>query len=140
MGERLRRARISAGYQEQVDLSRALDMGNSLTVNRWERKGVKPSPEYLPRLCKLLGVSESWLLYGVDSASGARAATSDSLHAVESYLASDMGRDCPKQVATLLMAFDFRTVGVTRPGMRDVHRIREAIEINLAVGKMPRDG
>lgn len=138
-GERLRHARIAAGYLEQTDLAAALGMRNSNSVYRWETAGDPIGRRYLKQLCGLLKVTESWLLYGTERADAPRKEPAH-LHVVESYLASDMGRDTPPAAETLLRGFDFRQVGVMRPTVRHAHLVREVIEMSLAIGKLPKDG
>lgn len=62
IGEKLKQARISAGYKVQ-EVSAALkaagyDKASVKTVYSWESGNSQPSPDYFLKLCDLYGISD----------------------------------------------------------------------------------
>lgn len=66
-GERLRAARIDAGYTSQAALSRAVQISS---VQGWkhETDRVMPSPMVIKTYCELLRVTEIYLVHGIGEA------------------------------------------------------------------------
>ena len=60
VGNRLRTARVDAGFQTQEDLARAIGVDESV-VNRWEKGRVQPK-KHLDDLCRLLKITKDELL------------------------------------------------------------------------------
>lgn len=132
VGERLRTAR-QAKQLKQSELADAIKMRPG-TIYRIETAGFWPGRTTVRRICRVLGITEAWLLYGADEADGD--ATPKTPAAVGQYLADDdWGRDVSPQVATLLKNLDYSSIGLANPTMKDVHRARELIEINLTIGQ-----
>lgn len=61
---RLREARGSRGFKTQVALSEALGNRTNDAVHTWEKGRSYPRPPELLALCKLLGVTSDYLLFG----------------------------------------------------------------------------
>ncbi len=133
VGERLERARLNAGYKTQKGLARAVGL-EGLTIWRVETGGYPLSKDTASRLAPVLGVSEAWLMYGADGpASEAKGHSAEKI--VRQYLASELGEDTPPEVSQRLMIVDYSTLGIPKPGVKEVHRVREMIEFNLALGR-----
>lgn len=68
MNDRIKRARVSAGYGRRR-FARAIDAACSpQTVLRWEQEGTQSLPTlyYAMRICDVCGVTLDWLMYGDD--------------------------------------------------------------------------
>jgi len=65
MGERLRRARLSAGFSTMKQVTDALGLERTRYL-KWEHGDAVPSLDMLVRLCRLFNVSADYLL-GIDS-------------------------------------------------------------------------
>lgn len=125
-GHRLRQARQQAGLTQQ-ELADACGL-HKQHVSKLERGAlVRIGPKAMDRLTEVLGVTEPWLRYGIVTAE------TTALHgeAITAYLATTIGSDTPPDVAAKLYALDWSQVGVTRPNEKDVHRMREMVELNL---------
>lgn len=61
MGERLKRARLNAGYATMKQVSDALGLERTRYL-KWEHGDAVPSLDMLVRLCRLFGVSADYLL------------------------------------------------------------------------------
>lgn len=134
-GIRVRQARIAAGFAEQVELGNASGVG-ALTINRVERGRGPLSRATAAKLAPILRRSEAWLLYGAED--GAQPGP-EVPPAVEQYLTDqEWGGDVSPRVVKLLRGLDYSSVGVPEPTLKDVHRIREMIEINLSLARKPR--
>lgn len=64
MCERLKRARLNAGFSSMKQVSDALGLERTRYL-KWEHGDAQPSLDMLVRLCKLFGVSADYLL-GLD--------------------------------------------------------------------------
>lgn len=62
MAIRLGRALYDSGMS-QKELGEQIGV-NRATVNYWCNHGTWPSAKYLPAICRTLGVSADWLLFG----------------------------------------------------------------------------
>lgn len=66
MNDRIKRARVAAGYGRRR-FARAIDAACSpQTVFRWEQEGTQSLPTlyYAMRICDVCGVTLDWLMYG----------------------------------------------------------------------------
>ena len=61
IGDRLRRARLSAGYESQARVADELGIDRTRYL-KWEHDDARPSLEMLASLCKMFGVSADYLL------------------------------------------------------------------------------
>ncbi len=61
IGDRLKRARLSAGYAQQKDVAEALGIERTRYL-KWEHGDSQPSLDMLARMCRLFGVSSDYLL------------------------------------------------------------------------------
>ena len=61
MGERLKRARLNAGFSTMKQVSDALGLERTRYL-KWEHGDAVPSLDMLVRLCRLFGVSADYLL------------------------------------------------------------------------------
>lgn len=64
LGERLKQARLQAGYTSQPQLARVLGINHN-TINRHECGHVLPVPRILRKYCEVLRLEEAELQYGV---------------------------------------------------------------------------
>jgi ribosome-binding protein aMBF1 (putative translation factor) len=62
--ERLRETRAARGFKTQIALSKALGGRTNDAVHTWEKGRSYPRPPELLALCKLLGVTSDYLLFG----------------------------------------------------------------------------
>lgn len=70
MGERLKRARLNAGFATMKQVSDALGLERTRYL-KWEHGDAVPSLDMLVRLCRLFNVSADYLL-GLDDEGEAR--------------------------------------------------------------------
>jgi transcriptional regulator with XRE-family HTH domain len=61
IGDRLKRARLSAGYAQQKDVAEALGIERTRYL-KWEHGDSQPSLDMLAKMCRLFGVSSDYLL------------------------------------------------------------------------------
>ena len=74
LASRIRAARIGIGMS-QTELARELEVNRS-TIGHWEREnGFAPSINHLGAMCRVMGVSETWLLHGENSIRPSNAGT-----------------------------------------------------------------
>lgn len=131
VGERVEKLRLSRGLLTQKDLARECGV-EPQTIWRIETGGSPLSKRTAKKLAKALRTTEAYLMYGDDGSDGAVISPPA---VVAEYLASDLGKDAPAEVAARLHSVDFPLLGVPNPGVKDVHRVREMIEFNLALGR-----
>jgi transcriptional regulator with XRE-family HTH domain len=62
-GERLRTARIAAGYRKQSDFAKQINV-SVYRYNNWEQGRHPPGPHYLALLKQRFGISSDWILSG----------------------------------------------------------------------------
>lgn len=137
VGDRLRRARIAAGFEKQTELAEAAGVG-ALTINRVEMGRAPLSKATAIKLAPVLRRSEAYLLFGVEGGPDDRPRPNVP-PAVGQYLTDDpYGKDASPQVAKLLRELDYSSIGLANPSVKDVHRAREMIEVNLAIARQRR--
>lgn len=131
-GTRLAQARMRADYRRQADLARASGLSPA-TINRAERRRFRPGKEATGKLLRALNaripVAEEWLVYGVGDPPG-----EDSSRWLSEYLRSPfaVGANAPsKEVRAILRKLNWAALGVANRSTKSIHRIREAIEMNL---------
>lgn len=61
MGDRLKRARLSAGFAQQKDVAEKLGIERTRYL-KWEHGDSQPPLDMLVKMCKLFGVSSDYLL------------------------------------------------------------------------------
>lgn len=61
IGERLKQARLNAGFSSQKQVTDALGLERTRYL-KWEHGDAQPPIDMLVRLCKLFGVSSDYLL------------------------------------------------------------------------------
>lgn len=137
LGERVRAAYVAAGLNRH---SAALQLGVAYSsLNNWENGRSVPDTASLVPMAKTFGVRVEWLLTGEgpqfldDSRNVAgneeeRARRERYRLAVEEYLASPLAAGIGPRVTMLLRGFDFSTLGIDHPDLRDVDRLRDLIE------------
>lgn len=131
--ERVRK--LAAGiYKTQVELANAAGVV-PLTVNRvWKARGPL-TRETAEKLAPALKTTPAYLIYGAvtpDKPDGRHGKTPD---AVRQYLTSEFGRDAVGRVAKMLETLDYASIGLLEVTPKDVHRVREMIEVNLAIAR-----
>jgi transcriptional regulator with XRE-family HTH domain len=127
IGGRLKLARERAGYKTQSELADAIDV-RAQTIWRIETGGHTGARSTLDKIADALKVSRAWLEHGVGEAPPPR---TDQVEAVEAYLKSEVGHDTPPEVARRLRVIDWDVFSDGKPGVKEIHRVREAIESNL---------
>lgn len=133
IGERVEQARLLAGYETQPSLAKAVGLTVG-TIWRVETGGKALSKGTAKKLARALKVSEAWLMYGDGGGDEAkRPAPFEKL--VQQYLASEIGLDTPPAISQRLNMIDYSLFCVAKPGVKDVHRVRELIEFNFALGR-----
>jgi transcriptional regulator with XRE-family HTH domain len=124
-GERLKQAREALGWSV-ADLARAAEVNYQTAWNHEQGDGI--SDVVLSRYCDALRVTKEWLQYGAGGGPGGVGA-----EIVEEYLASDLGKSTPSWVKPLLRQVSYPSLGVRRPTLESVHRVRDLIEINRSL-------
>ena len=100
MGDRIRRARVGAGYRSQASFARALGVSKGL-VHQWERYGKPPGRENLLKVAQLTAVSVQYLAGKTDDMR--RSVTVDDVLLVRILLAAQrLPRDVQQNLAELL--------------------------------------
>lgn len=132
-GQRVLAAMHEAGFSQQTDLADAVGL-RPLTINRVINGRYRLTQEVAETLAPVLRRSVGWLMFGEEN--DARPQTPG---AVGQYLASAFAEDISPRVAQLLQGLDFASLGLPNPGIRDVHRARELLEVNLALARQRRD-
>ena len=61
IGDRLKRARLSAGFAQQKDVADALGIERTRYL-KWEHGDSQPPLDMLAKMCRLFGVSSDYLL------------------------------------------------------------------------------
>ena len=61
MGDRLKHARLSAGYAQQKEVADKLGIERTRYL-KWEHGDAQPPLDYVVQMCKLFGVSSDYLL------------------------------------------------------------------------------
>ena len=69
-GDRIRKARLAAGYKTQMALAKAIAVSQP-TISDWESGKMLPSGEHLARLTAGVNCSPGWILFGDEAASEA---------------------------------------------------------------------
>lgn len=136
-GKRIEQARLAAGFETHRELADAIGVTNQ-TIWRVESGGFTLSPKTAAMLAPALRRSVAWLMYGVERASGEET-PQDAPKAVEQYLTSDFGIDVSPRVRKLLESCNYASIGLPKPSVKDVHRVREMIEINLSIAAKQRN-
>jgi transcriptional regulator with XRE-family HTH domain len=132
-GERLIAARRATGLR-QVDLADKIGM-RPQTIYRLEKQGYPPARRTLEKILEVLPVSEPWLVYGV----GPGPESLNIVRVVDEYLKSAHGLDTPLEVQRRLRQVNFADLGVGDLTLKDVHRVRDLIETNLALRRQLHD-
>lgn len=138
VGWRLRQARLEAGFKTHRELADAVGMTGQ-TIYRVETGGFPLGKKTAEVLAPVLRKSSAWLMYGVDSADEGDETPQDPPQAVEQYLTSDFGADVSPRVQKLLESCNYSSIGLPKPSVKDVHRVREMIEINLSIAAKQRN-
>ena len=63
-GQRIRSARVDAGYENQGDFAKLLGISQASLSEIETGESKLPSSPVLVRMCELLGKSPRWILYG----------------------------------------------------------------------------
>ena len=131
MGRRIAGLRKAAGLSQDA-LAREVGV-KPMTISRAETGYYEtgPSPETLEALAKFFKVTEASLVYG-DDRKAKPAPTPPS--AVEEYIREE-GSSLSKSVAESLRQLDYALLRIPSPSVNDVRRVRELIELNLALAK-----
>jgi transcriptional regulator with XRE-family HTH domain len=129
-GERLKQARLRAGFTSQPKLARALGL-NPMTVHRHESQGVLPKDEVIKAYAGLLKVPEAWLRYGLGDVAVPPA--------VEQFLSSFLGIGLEPAVAERLKRLPWSLLTAGEVDEKDVARVARAIEKNLAKRRKSAD-
>lgn len=129
-GERHVYARQLAGYDTQTAFAAAAGVDRQ-TVHRAEhgtlKLGTRAQTSILSALRKHVPIDEAWLVYGVgEPIPGAGAA------AVEKYLKSTKGVSAREAVRAELRKINWAALNVANTSQKAIHRLREAIELNLS--------
>lgn len=133
IGRRIAALRDAAGFTQDA-LARQIGV-KPTTISRAETGSYKtgPGPDTLAALAKFFKVTESHLVYGDEERSKAKPATK-APEAVEDYLRGE-GSGVSKNVAESLRLIDYALLRCPSPTVNDVRRVRELIELNLALAK-----
>lgn len=125
------------GVKRQTDLADLAGI-RPLTVNRVIKARGPLTQVTAEKLAPVLGTSVAYLLFGATSPGDDGGNGKKTVPAVRQYLTSDFGGDTPEHVARLLEMLDFASIGMHHPTQKDVHRVREMIEINLSIARQKR--
>lgn len=123
--DRLRQAREGLGWTIDELATRAGT--HYMTVWRHEQ-GHPIAQASLRKYAEALRCQEAWLAEGRGIAPGGKG-----LDIVEEYLASDLGKSADKTVRKLLRELSYPSLGVRKPSLQTVHRVRDLIESNRAL-------
>lgn len=121
------------------------------TLTKWVEGENVPNVANVIPLAELGGVHIEWLITGqgpkyVDpSRNGAESLEEAERRvtyrtAVEEYLASQLAEGVSAKVAGLLRDFDFSTLGIERPNLTQVHRVRDLMDMQETIAHLSRDG
>ena len=69
-GDRIRKARLAAGYKTQMALAKAIAVSQP-TISDWESGKMQPTGEHLARLTAGVNCSPGWVLFGDEATSEA---------------------------------------------------------------------
>jgi transcriptional regulator with XRE-family HTH domain len=145
LGERVRAAYQAAGFNRH---SAALELGVAYSsLNNWENGKQTPDVASLVPMAAKFGVRIEWLLTGtgpqfvdpslnVEENEADRERRERYTAAVEEYLASPLATGIGPRVVMLLRGFDFSTLGIDHPELRDVDRLRDLIESRRSVRQL----
>lgn len=67
IGERLRRLRVAAGYESQVEYAEELKISPQ-RYNHWERGRRLPDLWAIGRICTMTGATADWIFFGAPGA------------------------------------------------------------------------
>jgi transcriptional regulator with XRE-family HTH domain len=132
-GERVEQARLRAGFKTQPDLAKAVGLATG-TIWRVETGGYALGKPTAKKLAAVLKVTEAWLMYGDEGLGGPKRPVPFE-GAVQKYLNSEIGSDTSDGVAQLLKSVDYSALAAPKPGLKEIHRVRETIEFNLGLGR-----
>jgi transcriptional regulator with XRE-family HTH domain len=128
-GARLKQAREAKGWTT-ADLARATGVNYQTVWNHEQGEGI--AQRVLHKYADALQVTEGWLQYGVGGGPGGVG-----VEIVEEYLSSDLGKTTPPWLRTLLRQVSYPSLGVRKPTLESVHRVRDLIEINRHLERQP---
>lgn len=121
------------------------------TVTKWVHGPNTPNVANLIPLAQLGGVHIEWLITGngpkyLDDARNRAFDADEAVRreryqaAVDQYLASELAGDIEPQVAVLLRDFDFSMLGIVHPQVKDVHRVRDLMDLQRQLRQLGRHG
>lgn len=129
IGRRIVLLREMAGLEKQDDLAEAAGVDRG-TINRAERGRQKLHQntyrKIMVALQQRVRFTVVWFLHGEGEGPG-----SDGARAVEKYLTSEQGRDASAEVQAELRKINWGALSETHRTTKGIHRLREAIEMNL---------
>jgi transcriptional regulator with XRE-family HTH domain len=129
---RLRQAREALGWT--LDELAQASGNHYMTV--WRHENGQPlSQASLRKYAEALRCQESWLAEGRGCGPGGKG-----LDIVEEYLATDLGQSADKEVRRLLREISYPSLGVRKPSLQTIHRVRDLIESNRALERQHTDG
>ena len=101
MGDRIRRARIGAGYRSQASFARALGVSKGL-VHQWESYGKPPGRENMLKVAQLTAVSPQYLAGKTDEMRPPSVTVDDAVLVRILLAAQRLPRDVQQNLAELL--------------------------------------
>lgn len=121
------------------------------TITKWVDGRNTPNVANIVPLAELAGVHIEWLITGkgpkyVDptrnqvSDAAERKRLDTYRRAVEKYLESPLAADISAKTAALLRVFDFSSLGITTPEVKDVHRVRDLMDMQTQLRHFGADG
>ena len=129
LGRRIERALEVAGYNRH---SAARKLGVAYTtITAWVDGSSQPNASNIAKLSEETGFSATWIVRGIgpEMIQPPVELVTDDPAAVEAYLASELGKGVSPDVATRLRQAQFSSLGMASPSLRDVHSVRELIEL-----------
>ncbi len=125
-GRRLAEARKRVGYGSQTALARAAHL-HPITVHKHEKQGQMPSRPVLWLYSRLLGVSEHYLIYGVDDP------LLDLPEVVRDYLLGPHGQALPAEVFSRLTRISWDLLTENYIDLPMVHDVAMLVARNVAM-------
>lgn len=129
-GQRIRQARLAAGFSTQRALAEHLGITGQ-TIHRFEKGISRPDPEILFPMAEALRVDPSYLLHGNQPGPDVDPALLERMRAaVQGYLDSWAGQDTPLAIADRLITVGcivFRDL-TTAPTIEMIHDVRNVLE------------
>ena len=122
VGARIREARIAAGFKRQAMFARAVGV-NPVTLNRHEQGRVIPCIELIRSYAKVLGVSASYLQYGIGDP--------QIPHAVHDYLEHWQSKDLLEETKARLLRVPWSLIAAGEIDTFQVHALARLIDSNL---------